>query len=111
ILGSDAFSRADYPREWLVQGVAVKGRPGLIGGPQKSLKTSMVIDLIISLAAALHFLGIFAVPRAVRVLLISGESGASVVQETMRRVCRSKGIEPASLEGLAFWGFDLPRLS
>ena len=28
----------------------------------------------------------------------------------MRRVCRSKGIDPEELEGYAFWGFTLPQL-
>jgi hypothetical protein len=102
--------RADYRREWHINGVLVKDRPGVIGGPQKSMKTSITVDLHVSLATGSRFLGEFEVPRPTKVLLISGESGAAVVQETCRRVCRSRGIDPDVMEGFAYWGFDLPRL-
>jgi hypothetical protein len=110
VLGTSAFIRADYRREWFVRKVMVKGRPGVIGGPQKSMKTSITVDVLVSLATATRFLGEFEVPRPTKVLLISGESGAAVVQETCRRVCRAKGIDPDVMDGFAYWGFDLPRL-
>lgn len=110
ILGSIAFSNTLYPREWLVKRVLVKGKPCVIGGPKKSLKTSFVIDLVVSLGGAVRFLDQFDVARPVKTLVISGESGEATIQETMRRVCRSKGIEPADLEGFVFWGFKLPQL-
>jgi hypothetical protein len=111
VIGSADFARRKHTREWLVNGILVKHRPGVVGGPKKCLKTSLLIDLVVSLAAALRFLGEFWVPRPTKVLLISGESGDAVIQETMRRVCRSKGIEPEDLEGFAYWGFTLPQLN
>jgi AAA domain/Primase C terminal 2 (PriCT-2) len=110
VIGTSVFIRADFRREWLIKRVMVKGRPGVIGGPQKCMKTSITIDLLVSLACAGKFFGCFEVPRRTKVLLISGESGAAVVQETCRRVCLAKGIDPDEMEGYAFWGFDLPRL-
>ena len=104
------FIRADYRREWLIKGILVKGRPGVIGGPQKCMKTSITVDLLVSMACAVRFFNDFNVPKKTKVLLISGESGAAVVQETCRRVCRSKGINPDEMDGFAYWGFDLPRL-
>jgi hypothetical protein len=110
IVGSAEFARSHYPREWLARRILVKGRPGVIGGPQKAMKTSTVIDLVVSLGVAGRFLGEFEVPDPVKTLLISGESGEATIQETMRRVCRSKGIDPVALEGQVFWGFTLPQL-
>jgi len=111
IVGSSEFVRSIYTREWFIKRILVKQRPCVFGGPQKSLKTSQVIDLVISLATATRFMGEFEVPHPTKVLLISGESGAGVIQETMRRVSKAKGIDPEDLEGFAFWGFSLPQLN
>jgi hypothetical protein len=110
ICGSREFAQKSFPREWLVKGVAVRGRPGIIGGPQKTLKTSTVVDLVVSMAGAVPFLGKFEVTQRTRVLVISGESGEATIQETLRRVCRSKGFEPEDIDGFAYWGFRLPQL-
>jgi hypothetical protein len=111
VLSSAEFARREYSRRWLVEHVAVEGQPCIIGGPRKALKTSVMVDFAISLALALPFLGRFAVPRAVKVLFLSGESGDATIQETARRICAAKGIDLADLEGQLFWGFKLPSLS
>jgi hypothetical protein len=49
---SDAeFAAADLRLEWLVPGVFVRGQPAIVGGPSKSLKTSVMADMAISLAS------------------------------------------------------------
>lgn len=111
ILGSSEFHRQTYPRHWLIKGIAVAGQPGIIGGPKKALKTTQMVDLTISLGTATRFLGEFEVPQARKVLFLSGESGDTTIQETMRRVCVAKGLDPDELEGQVFWGFTLPQLS
>src|SRR5436190_1675274 len=73
---------------WDVEGVMVRGQPMVIGGPPKSLKTSLALDLAISLATATPFLGHFPVPKQRRVAVFSGESGRATVYETVRRVLR-----------------------
>jgi len=40
------FSR----REWLVESILIDGEPGVIVGPPKCLKTSVAVDLAISLS-------------------------------------------------------------
>jgi replicative DNA helicase len=107
-LDSEQFSRESYPRGWLIENVLVRGQPGVIGGPKKSLKTSLVIDMAISLGTGKPFLNAFKVPRRVRVAVLSGESGGATVQETARRVCKAKGLKICDCDIL--WSFDLPRL-
>jgi hypothetical protein len=86
------FAQANYTREWLVKGVLVKTQPCIIGGPKKSLKTSVLIDLMLSLGTGVPFLGHWEVPKSVRTVLISGESGEATLQETAKRVAEAKHI-------------------
>jgi hypothetical protein len=73
------------------------------------MKTSIVVDLALSLAAAAPFLGEFAVPRRRRVCVLSGESGEASLQSLARRVAAAKGLPWPQVD--CFWGFDLPQLS
>ncbi len=88
-----------FPVVYLVDGVLVQGEPCIMAGSAKTLKTSLAADLALSLATGERFLGyIDAVPT--RVALMSGESGMSTLQETIRRILQSKGLEPDDAQGM-----------
>jgi replicative DNA helicase len=113
IKGATEFNRTKFRMKWLIRDFLVDGQPGVVGAPKKSMKTSTMVDLAVSLASGLPALGKFEVPEPVPVLLISGESGGYTLQETIRRVCGSKGLEGIdveSLEGRLFIGDELPQL-
>lgn len=113
IMDAAAFLRAEYRREWLIKNIAVKGKPGVVGGAQKTLKTSLSIEIAISVAVAIPFLGRdeFRPPVARKVLIIPGESGESAIQEIIRRICRARDVHPDYLAGWLYVGFTLPQLS
>lgn len=90
----------DITIEWLVDYVLADKQPCVLAGPKKTLKTSIALDLAISLATARPFLGRFRVPQARRVAFMSGESGAATLQETQFRICDAAGIDAASLINL-----------
>jgi hypothetical protein len=106
-LSSEDFFKADFGLTWLVERLLVAMQAGVLGGPRKALKTSIGIDLFVSLATATPFLGHFKVYKQRKVLLISGESGEATIQETGRRICAARGVDPYTLS--AYWSFRLPQ--
>jgi replicative DNA helicase len=107
-LTSAALEQMDARHRWLIKHVLVRGQPVLLGGPKKSLKTSIMLDAALSLGTGRPFLGKFEVPERVRVAVLSGESGQVTVRETALRVAQAKGVKLSACDVL--WGFDLPRL-
>ena len=110
VIDSKTFFSTTYDLVWLIRRILVRLQPCVIGGPKKTLKTTLLIDLAISLATAMRFLGEFAVDRPMRVGFFSGESGPATIKDGALRVCQSKGIDPADL-GNIYWGFGLPQLN
>jgi hypothetical protein len=108
-ISSAEFAAAEYRLEWLVERLLVKGQPAVVGGPKKALKTSLLVDLALSLGTGTPFLGEFAVPAPVSVALLSGESGQATLKDTAVRVAAAKGIDLARAD--VVWGFKLPQLA
>ena len=99
-----------FALDYFVAEMLVKSQPCVLAGPKKCLKTNILIDLTLSLANQSKFLGEFYVTKPVRVALVSGESGQATIQETARRVARSKPWKNLADYENAFWCFDLPKL-
>jgi replicative DNA helicase len=109
-LDSASFDNKSYPRGWLINHILVPGQPGVVGGAKKTLKTSLAVDMAVSLGTGKPFLGHFAVPKRTRVAVISGESGEATLQETARRICAAKNVK-LDRGCDVLWSFDLPRLN
>lgn len=100
----------DYELEYQIPGILVSGQPCIIAGPKKCLKTNLLIDLGVSLSSGSPFLGKFFINKPVNTAIISCESGKAVIQETSRRVIKSKQLLPSRIENL-FYSFDRPALN
>ena len=100
---------SNYDVTYLVDGTLVEGQPCIVAGKQKTLKTSVLVDLSVSLVVAHKFLGVFNVPEARRVGFVSCESGLGTLQETFRRVCIARGCVLSDLTGLVV-SDTIPRL-
>lgn len=84
-------------------------QPMILAGPPKSLKTSVLTDLAVSLATGTAFLGVYSVPRPLRVCVMSGESGDGASRICFRSVASAKGYDLAAIENL-FWSDCVPRI-
>ena len=98
----------NYDLEYLIEGALVARQPCILAGSKKTLKTSLLIDLGISLATGGDFLGRMKVNRACRVGIMTGESGLATIQETSRRIAAAAGWNLAEIENLVF-SEDLPQ--
>jgi AAA domain len=107
-IDSCEFLTTDYKQQFLIPHVLVSEQPAVIAGPSKAMKTSIAIDMAVSLAAAAPFLGKFPVPTAVTVAVVSGESGKATLKETALRVIAAKGLDPKAVSGRLQWCFELP---
>jgi replicative DNA helicase len=72
--------------------VLVEGQLAIIGGPTKSLKTLVALDMAISIATGSSFLGrsLWACDRPRKVGFFSGESGAGTLLAKFHVICGAK---------------------
>ena len=91
-LSIDAFADSIVEHEFLIDDVLVAGQPMLISGPGKCMKTTIALEMAISLACGpgCKFLGRFEIRRQCKVGFWSAESGGSTLLETLERILRAK---------------------
>ena len=94
------LASADVSVEYLIEGVLAAKQPMLLAGPVKSLKTSILLDLCLSLATGRYFLGHFNVVKKIPVAILTGESGLPVIKDTLNRIARARRIDPAKVKRL-----------
>ena len=97
----------DFALEYLIENTLVARQPCFIAGPKKALKTTFLVDMALSLATGKPFLGSLAVKQKSKVIILSGESGMGTLQETVRRICKAKGLRLPDVENL-IWSEFLP---
>ena len=95
--------------DFLIDQILVARQPGVLGGPQKTLKTSIALDAAISVTTGEPFLGQFPIKRKCNAIVISAESGIDAIRGTARRICKSKNIALADITNLTLSGF-IPHL-
>jgi hypothetical protein len=80
----DDLLSGEFRVTYLIDGILVKGQPCICAGPQKVLKTTMLLEMALRLAAGADFLG--RPCQKSRVLFMSGESGMPTLAETAKRI-------------------------
>lgn len=88
----DHLLSGDFRVTYLIDGYLVAGQPCICAGPQKSLKTTLLLYMALCLAAGSDFFGKRC--KKCRVLFMSGESGMGTLQETVRRIVATMLVKP-----------------
>jgi hypothetical protein len=94
------FCQKTFQLDPIVQNVLVQEQPMMIGGPPKVLKSTIGLDLVISVATGRPFLNRFPVLKRLPVAFMQREGGPANLQETVKRICAAKAIDPASVTDL-----------
>ena len=97
---------------WLIEGVLAANQPCVIGGPKKSLKTSVAIAMAISIATGTDFLGEFVTRGKRPVGIFSAESGRITLRDLAKRLLERLGASCPSYENIPLhMCFDVPKFS
>lgn len=96
-------------REFVVDDIMVKGEPMIIGGASKSLKTTIALDLALSISTGTKFLGSFETLEPQPVMFISGESGEYTLQENCKTMLSARDLDFSKAADL-YMSFRLPKI-
>lgn len=91
--GYTELLNADLPApDWMVEGVWSQNAHGLIAGQSKSYKSTIALDLAISVASGTPFLGQFEIPERGPVLFVQEENTRNDLQARLKAISRSRGL-------------------
>lgn len=122
----------DFTLDYLIDGVMTEKQSMVISGVSKSCKTTIALDMAISLATGTPFLGRYNVPEKKNVMFLSAETAPGTIQEKTNSMvnqrlmgchgCRSGGVcygdEPClaydldinELRKRTYYGDKIPRI-
>jgi hypothetical protein len=83
---------------WLVERLWSSGAVGVLGGPPKSCKSWMALELATAVASGRPCLGRFAVPAAGPVLLYAAEDSPLQVRQRIEQLCKARGAAFSTLD-------------
>lgn len=110
LMTSSELAMADLSVDWFVKSVLIKGQPMIVGGMSKTLKTSLMVDLAISVASGTDFLNEFETTNC-NVLFISGESGLATLRAKANAICINRGISLEQIDNSLIWCDTIPTLT
>lgn len=94
-LTADELLAKDLNLEYLVDQAFVDGGTLFIGGDQKTFKTGLAVDLLVSLATGTPFLGHFRVLETRTAAIFTAEIGEVKAQILLRSILHAKGSTQA----------------
>jgi hypothetical protein len=89
---ADDLEASDQDLDFIVEGLFVDKAPLIVGGREKCFKTSLTMDLAMSLATGKPFLGRFPIVQERKVTFFTAEIGDAAGKLLIRRIRESKGV-------------------
>lgn len=104
---------ADLKEEFIIEQVLIENQSKVVAGEFKTLKTTLLIMLALSLCSGKKFLGRFEVFKKKRVLFCSAESGKRKIRNTIFAVAKQMDVNLAELRdsGLLKLSWWVPKIS
>lgn len=98
VWSAEDLDRADLDVTWIVDGIIVQNEFGVILGPKKGCKTSLMVGFAVAIAGGQPAFNRFDTSRCYRTVVCTAESNLRVVRNIARRAARELGF--ASLEAV-----------
>lgn len=97
-------------RRYHCERILQEGKCMMVVAPEKTLKTTLMVDLGVSLTTGTDFLGVpeFSVPKPVNVLMMVGETEDDDIHEMTHRIARAHGADPVKDLSRLTWTKSLP---
>ncbi len=106
---SELWPLADEPVKWMVENIFSLEQPTVIGARKKSLKTTLLSSLVVSLVTGYPWLGRFKIPQKFRVLFITGEATKQAAIRKVRRAALALNLRAEDLSGLRIEAVNFPK--
>jgi RecA-family ATPase len=90
------------PEKWLIEGLVEAEGLLVIGGPLKSLKSSIVLDMAFGLATGTKVLGKYRVPEPKKIVLITAETSKRAIQAKLAKLVAKHKPHPELLANFAW---------
>jgi hypothetical protein len=105
--------QAAGPPAWLIQGLWPRDAYGVFAAEDKAGKTWAILDLAVSVAAGVPWLGHVGCPPAGPVLVFLGEGGERAMVRRLRAICAHKhlDLEELAARRLLRLCFRVPKLT
>ncbi|APZ96932.1 AAA family ATPase [Fuerstiella marisgermanici] len=97
VAAAELWPMADEPVQWLVRDIFSADQPTIFGAKQKSLKTTLLTDLAVSLASGFPWLNRFEIPQAFRVLMITGEASQKAAIRKLKKAAEFRNLRPEDI--------------
>lgn len=96
VFASDLLAQEPPPKKWIAKGIIRELAITFLTGPSKSLKTSLGVNIGVSVATGTECLGRFETEQR-RVLMLLGETPADDLYHMILRALEAKGLERSDI--------------
>ena len=91
---------AEEPIPWAVHGWLAEGEAAILAGEWGSGKSLVALDLAVSLAAGIPWMGYAHIARPFRVLVVDEENGPRLARHRMRQIIAGRNLAPETAANL-----------
>ena len=102
---SDVMGSLRSRPSWLVEGFWMRRSHGIVAGEPKSFKSTLTLDLAVSVASGMPFLGQYPVLESGPVLIIQNENADWIMKDRLEKIAANKGVVgKATVKGRRLYG-------